>query len=87
MLTVKACFETALFTRVSLEVFQSLQFRKYISYDHNIWFQNFWKLIYIPEMEEEVDKKFFVFRIIAFELGVANSHNLQQDTCHPETMC
>ena len=26
------------------------------------------------------EKKFIVFKIIAFELGFANSHNLEQDT-------
>ena len=31
----------------------------------------------IPEMEQEIHKKFFLFQIIVFECGVANSHNLQ----------
>ena len=30
-------------------------------------------------MEEKVQKKFFVFQINAFEFGVGNSHNLEQD--------
>ena len=30
---------------------------------------------------------FFVFEIIAFELGVANFYNLEQDTCHQQPIC
>ena len=37
--------------------------------------------MYIPEIQQEIERKFFVFQIVAFELGVANSHNLEQDTC------
>ena len=33
-------------------------------------------------MEQKIQNKFSVFQIIAFELGVENSHNLEQDTCH-----
>ena len=33
--------------------------------------------MYIPEMEQKIEKKVFVFQIIAFELGVGNSPNLQ----------
>ena len=33
-------------------------------------------------MEQKIQNKFSVFQIIAFELGVGNSHNLEQDTCH-----
>ena len=38
-------------------------------------------------MEQKMQKKFIVFQIIAFELGVADSHNLEQDTCHRMLMC
>ena len=41
----------------------------------------------IQEMEQKIEKKFFVFQIIAFELGVTNSHNLEQDTCRRQSMC
>ena len=33
-------------------------------------------------MEQKIHQKFFVFQINAFDLGVANSHTLQQDTWH-----
>ena len=38
-------------------------------------------------MEQKIDKKLFVFQIIAIELGVANSHNLVHDICHQQSMC
>ena len=38
-------------------------------------------------MEQKIQKKFFVFQILAFELGVANSPNVEQDTCHQQSMC
>ena len=37
-------------------------------------------------MEQKIQKKFYVFQIIAFELGVANSRSVQQDTWHWQTM-
>ena len=37
-------------------------------------------------MEQKIRKKIFLFQIIAFEVGVANSHNLEQDTCHRTSM-
>ena len=38
-------------------------------------------------MEQKIQKKVFVFQIIAFELGKENSRNIQQDTCHRLAMC
>ena len=38
-------------------------------------------------MEKKIVTKFFVFQIISFELGVANSHILERDTCHRQSMC
>ena len=38
-------------------------------------------------MEQGIDIKFFVFQIIAFELGVTNSCNLEQDICHQLSLC
>ena len=38
-------------------------------------------------MEQKIQKKSFVFQIIAFELGVINSRNIEQDTCHRQPMC
>ena len=37
-------------------------------------------------MEQKIEKTFFVLQIIAFELRVADSHNIEQDTCHQMSM-
>ena len=87
MLSVKACSETTLFTEWSDEVFHSLKFRQHISYEHDLFFQYVWNLMEIAKMEEKIAKKFFVFQIIAFELGVASSGNVQHNTCHGQVMC
>ena len=38
-------------------------------------------------MEPKNEKKFLVFKIIAFEPGSKNSHIPEQDTCHWESIC
>ena len=38
-------------------------------------------------MEQKIEKKFFVFQMIEFELGVASSRNIDLDTCHRQPMC
>ena len=39
-------------------------------------------------MKQKIDKIFFaVFLFNCFELGVANSLNSEEDTCHRESMC
>ena len=38
-------------------------------------------------MEHKAETMFFVFQILAFELGVANSRNIEQDTSHQEPIC
>ena len=38
-------------------------------------------------MEKKLQQKVFVFQIIAFEMGVENSNNLEQDTCHRLSIC
>ena len=42
--------------------------------------------MYTAEIEQKVQKKFFVFQIIAFDLGVASSHNLEQDSYYRQSM-
>ena len=37
-------------------------------------------------MEQKSEKMFFVFQILAFELGVANSRNIETDTCHQHSV-
>ena len=37
-------------------------------------------------MEKKTEKMFFVFKIIVFELGTANSHTPEQDIYNPQSM-
>ena len=37
-------------------------------------------------MQQKNQKKFLRLKIIAFKSGTPNSHNLQQDTCHWQSM-
>ena len=41
----------------------------------------------IREMEQKIQKKFFVFMIITFESVAAISHNYEQGTFHWQSMC
>ena len=38
-------------------------------------------------MGQNKEKKFFVLKITAFELGTTNSHNPEHDNCHWPSMC
>ena len=38
-------------------------------------------------MKQKIEKKFVVFQKIAFEFGVENSHNVEQDICQWQSMC
>ena len=38
-------------------------------------------------MEQKIQEKFFDSEISAFELGVAKSRNIEQDTSHQQSMC
>ena len=38
-------------------------------------------------MEQNIQEKFLAFQILPFELGVANSRNIEKDTCQPQSMC
>ena len=35
----------------------------------------------------ELKKYFLIFQIVAFKLGVIDSHNLEHNTCHLQSMC
>ena len=87
MSTVLACSDTPLLIEWFDEAFHSLEIRKHISYEQHLFFQNVENLRQIPEMEPKIQEKFFVFQIIAFELGVGVSRNIEQDTCHRHSAC
>ena len=54
MLTLKGSSETPPFREWSHELFDNLYFRKYISYDDFLFFENVSNLIDIPEMEQKI---------------------------------
>ena len=35
-------------------------------------------------MEQKIEKMFFVLQVIAFQLGVPNSRNIEQVTCNQQ---
>ena len=41
----------------------------------------------IPEVEQKNQKKLLLLKISAFESGTTNSHNLEHDNCHWQSMC
>ena len=72
MLAVKGSLEMGLFGHISSHVFRSAQFRKEISYEGHLFFENVLNLMQISKMQDKIDKKFFVFEIIASEFVVLN---------------
>ena len=72
MLPVKGSLETGLFGHISTHVFRSAYFRKEISYEGHLFFENVLNLMQISKMQEKIDKKIFVFEIIASELVALN---------------
>ena len=38
-------------------------------------------------MKQKYQKKFLVLKVIAFESGMTNSHNVEEDICHWQSMC
>ena len=40
-----------------------------------------------PELQQKIQQKILVSKIIAFKLGSTNSHNLEEDNCHCQSIC
>ena len=72
MLSVKGSFEMGLFGHISSHVFRNAEFWKEISYQGHLFFENVSNLMHISKMQEKIDKKVFVFEIIASELVALN---------------
>ena len=51
MLTIEGCSETGPFRHLSNHVFRSIYFRKYISYEAHLLFQNVQNFKYISDMK------------------------------------
>ena len=60
MLIVERYSETRLFRHLSNNVFATLQFWKYISYEGHFFLQKVQNLMYISQMVQQIHKEFFV---------------------------
>ena len=72
ILLVEWLSETGLFRRLSFHVFGVRNFGNTKSMRVIFFFQNIQNLLYISNMEQKIQKKFFVSDIIAFELVSLN---------------
>ena len=61
MLLVEMSSETSLFRHLSNHVFRSPYFRKYISYEGQLFFHNVQNLMYISKTRKKIDEKVFCF--------------------------
>ena len=61
MLPVKGSFETGLFGHISSHVFRSAEFRKEISYEGHVFFENVLNLMHISKMRKKICEKAFCF--------------------------
>ena len=43
--------------------------------------------MYIPDMEQKNQNKVLLLKIIAFAWETTNFHNLEEDTCHWQSVC
>ena len=74
MLTVHMCFNTGLFRNSNNHAFYSVLFRKYIRYEaHLFFFKMFEMLCRFEKRKKDIDKMFWVYEIIGFELLVFNT--------------
>ena len=60
--------DTGLFRHLSSPTFHSLYIRKKITSENHLLFKSIPNLMHISEMQKKIEKIFFDFEIIAFEL-------------------
>ena len=87
MLPVKESFETGLIGHMPSHIFRSAYFRKEISYEGRLFFENIPNLMHISKMQKKYQTKLFVFEIIASELKALNCLYSEENTCHQQSMC
>ena len=86
--TVNTFPEMAVFGEWSKQDFHSLWLWKYVTYFDHLFSLKMLKICYrVHKWKNKSEKKFVVFQIIAFELRIAGSRNIQQDTWHRQAMC
>ena len=73
MLTVHNFSDMELFGHLSNLAFASLQFQKEITFEAHLLFQSILNFMYIPEKQKKIQKIFFDFEIIAYELVVLDT--------------
>ena len=73
MFTAHKCFDTGLFKHLSNPAFCSLTFHKKMNSESHLFFQIIQNFMQIWEMQREIEKIFFDFQIIAFELVALNT--------------
>ena len=66
MLLLKASSKTGLFGLLSNRVFCSTLFRKHITYEGHLFFQNLQNFIDISKMQQEIDRRLFSSQIVAY---------------------
>ena len=72
MMLFKGFSETGLFRYLSNHGFLSPAFRKDISYEGHLYFENFQFLLIFQKFREKVEKTFSLEEIIASQLPVSN---------------
>ena len=72
MLPSEGYCETALFRYLSNRLFASSQFRKNMSYEGQLFFENVHNLMEMSEVPKKIQKKPFGFEIICSELVALN---------------
>ena len=87
MLTVEALHERWPVRHLCSYLFRNYEFRYYLSYETDIFFQNTLNLMYISEMQKKIEKKFRVLEISAFELVAVNSRDSKQNACNRQSKC
>ena len=86
MLSVEEAPETRLFSHISKVVFPSPKIRKNISNEGHPFLENVKNLIKILKMQKKIEKKFFVFEIIASELIALNCLYMGDNACYRQSM-
>ena len=68
MLTVHNGLDTGIFRHLNNPTFCNVEFQNEISSDTHLFFQSISNVLYIPEMQQKIQKIFLDFEIIAFQL-------------------
>ena len=79
MLPVKGSFETGLIGHISSHVFRSVWFRKEISYEGHLFFENVLNLMQISEISQKNSEKAFCFSDNCVRIGCVKFSLLRRE--------